>query len=94
MRACLSLVCLLLPLASLHAEPASAQVAPKPLWPIVFGMSLLVLFTVPFMLRSLWPAMKRKTAWLIAMAVFLVFLLVLSPVAVAISNILRSGRTM
>jgi hypothetical protein len=38
--------------------------------------------------------MKRKTAWLISIAASLIFLLILSPVAVEISNILRSGRSM
>ena len=94
MRAVLSVACWLLPLATLHAEPAAAPVAQKPLWPVVFGTTLLVQFTVPFMLRSLWPNMKRKTAWLIATGAALVFLLILSPVAVSISNVLRSGRTM
>lgn len=94
MRACLILVCWLLPLVTLHAEPAAAQAAPKPLWPVVFGMTLLVQVTFPFMLRSLWPTMKRKTAWLIAIGAALVFLLVLSPVAVSISGLLRSGRGM
>ena len=94
MRACLSIACWLLPLVALHAEPATAQGTPKPLWPVVFGTTLLVQFTVPFMLRSLWPTMKRKTAWLIATGAALVFLLILSPVAVSISNVLRSGRTM
>lgn len=94
MRAWLSVACWLLPLATLHAEPAAAQVAPKPLWPVVFGTTLLVQVTVPFMLRSLWPNMKRNKAWLIATGAALVFLLILSPVAVSISNVLRSGRTM
>ncbi len=94
MRAALSVAWWLLPLATLHAEPAAAQLAPKPLWPVVFGTTLLVQFTVPFMLRSLWPNMKRKTAWLIAIGAALVFLLVLSPVAVSISGLLRSGRGM
>lgn len=82
-----------LPLATVHAaEQTASQAASKPLWPVVFGMSLLVLLTLPFMLRLLWPSMKRKTAWLIAMGASLVFLLVLSPVAVAISSLLRGGR--
>lgn len=94
MRACLSVACWLLLIATLHAEPAAAHVARKPLWPIVFGTTLLVQFTVPFMLRSLWPKMKRKTAWLIATGAALAFLLILSPLVVSISNVLRSGRTM
>jgi quinol-cytochrome oxidoreductase complex cytochrome b subunit len=95
MRACLPVLgWFFLPLATLHAEPAVAPAASKPLWPVVFGMTLLVQFTLPFMLRSLWPSMKRKTAWLIATGAALVFLFVLSPVAVAISNVLRSGRTL
>jgi quinol-cytochrome oxidoreductase complex cytochrome b subunit len=93
MRACLSAACWLLPLATHHAQPAAAQAPAKPLWPVVFGMSLLVQFTLPFMLHSLWPTMRRKTAWLIATGAALVFLLVLSPVAVSISEVLRSGRT-
>ena len=92
MRACLSIACWLLPLTILHAEPAAAQAAPKPLWPVVFGTTLLVQFTLPFMLHRLWPNMNWKTVWLIATGAALLFLFILAPFAVSISNVLRSGR--
>ncbi len=94
MQVLLPLVRLFVPIATLHEQPVVAKVVIKPLWPVVLGTSLMVLFTFQLMLRLLWPTMKRKTAWLISIAASLIFLLILSPVAVEISNILRSGRSM
>ena len=66
----------------------------RPLWPIVFGMTLLLFFGLPFVLRNLWPSMRRRTAWLISLAVMFVFLFVMTPARVAFSNLLHSGRSM
>lgn len=66
----------------------------RPLWPIVFGMTLLLFFGLPFVLRNLWPSMRRRTAWLISLAVVFVYLFVMTPARVAISNILRGGQSM
>ncbi len=66
----------------------------RPLWPVVFGMTLLLFFGLPFVLRDLWPSMRRRTAWLISLAVVFVYLFVMTPARVAISNILRGGQSM
>jgi hypothetical protein len=57
-------------------------------------MTLLLFFGLPFVLRNLWPSMRRRTAWLISLAVMFVFLFVMTPARVAISNILRGGQSM
>lgn len=67
---------------------------PRPLWPIVLIMTVVLALGLPFMLRVLWPNMKRQTAWLIALGVAVFFALVLAPAMVALSSNLRSGRSM
>ena len=76
------------------AYPLLAAASGRPLWPVVFGMTLLLLLGLPFVLRNLWPSMRRRTAWLISFAVVFVFLFVMTPARVAFSNLLHSGRSM
>ena len=71
-----------------------AAASGRPLWPVVLGMTLLLLLGLPFVLRNLWPGMRRRTAWLISLAVVFVFLFIMTPARVAISNILRGGQSM
>lgn len=71
-----------------------ADAPARPLWPVVLGMTLLLLLGLPFVLRNLWPSMRRRTAWLISLAVVFVFLFIMTPARVAISNILRGVQSM
>jgi hypothetical protein len=66
----------------------------RPVWPVVFGMAVMLLVGLPFVLRRLWPALRPRTAWLVSLAVVFVFLFVMTPARVAISSILRGGQPM
>lgn len=66
----------------------------RPAWPVVVGMSLVLLLVLPFVIRNLWPSLRPRTVWLVSLAVVFVFVFVMTPARVAISSILRGGQPM
>lgn len=69
-------------------------VATIPIWAVVLLFAGGLLAGLPFLLRHLWPQMSRRTAWLLALGLALLFALVIAPTMVALSNNLRTGRSM
>lgn len=66
----------------------------RPLWPVVLVMTVILGLGLPFLLRILWPGMKPRTRWIIALIVAVFFAFIIAPTMIALSNNIRAGRSM